>query len=144
MKQITKYQANDGSEWNDESKAIAREELIRIVDAAMAPLGSVPADVESGKGWLQHNLETVNVAKDRILDICREQGMSEYPAFKCRGRDCHPQSIIGRILSEVGGPLWNAWHRFGKIDTLGREHQQPYFAYTNGPDADHYCVESRA
>ena len=121
-----------------------RDALCAKVDAVMAPLGDVPQHVKDGKGWLQHNLETVNKAKDGILDLCRDAGLDDdFPAFRNKGRDCHPLSIIGRILNDRGGPLDKAWNRFCRIDTQGREHQQPFFAYTNGPLAEHVCVETR-
>lgn len=144
MKTITKYQSTDGSEWNIPQDAMARDSLHARVAAAMAPLGDVPQAVSDGKGWLQHNLETVLKAKDDILDICREEGFDKhFPAFKNRGRDCHSRSVIGRILDDNDGPLATAWARFGRIDEHGREHQQCYFAYTAGPDADHVCIETR-
>jgi hypothetical protein len=144
MKTITKYQSIDGSEWNDAMDALKRDYLCELVRSAMAPLGDTPQDVQNGKGWLQHDLETVNLAKDAILDICRAEGFAKnFTAFKSAGRECHSLSIIGRILDDCGGPLNEAWNRFARIDTQGREHQQPYFAYTNGPLLEHVCVESR-
>lgn len=145
MKTLTKYQANDGSEWDTAEEAQKRDELHAKVEAAMAPLGDVPEAVEKGKGWLQHDMETVNVAKDRILDICREEGFNKhFPAFNNPGRDCHPLSIIGRVLNDNGGPLDRAWSRFARIDEQGREHQQCYFAYTGGPESHHICIEDRS
>lgn len=144
MKTITKYQSLDGSEWTFPNKAAARDALCLKVDAAMLPLGDVPQGVKDGKGWLQHDLETVNQAKDAIMEICRAEGFAEhFPAFKHPGRECHPLSVIGRILDDNGGPLNKAWGRFGCIDAQGREHQQPFYAYTNGPLPEHVCVESR-
>lgn len=144
MKTITKYQSVDGSEWDNMDSAVKRDELCARVKAAMQPLGKVPEDVEAGKGWLQHNVEVVNQAKDAILDICREEGFADsYPVFKNPGRECHPFCIVGRILDDNGGPLSEAWSRFGRIDPQGREHQQGYYAYSNGPLPEHVCVESR-
>lgn len=145
MRAILKFKANDGSEWDDEAAAIKRDKLVEKVDAAMKPLGKVPEAVEDGKGWLQHNLEVVYKAKDDILDICREQGLHEhYPVFNEQGRKCHALSVIGRILDDYHDPLSKAWSRFARIDEKGREHQQCYFAYTNGPAKDHVCVEDRS
>lgn len=144
MKTITKYQSIDGSEWDDFLKASNRDDLCLRVNAAMMPLGDVPMAVQDGKGWLQHDLETVNEAKDAILDICRSEGFDKnFTAFRSKGRECHPLSIIGRILNDCGGPLDKAWGRFGRIDDQGREHQQCYFAYTNRPLPEHVCVEVR-
>lgn len=144
MRIITKYQSTDGSEWDDPAKASQRDALCSLVDAAMAPLGSVPKEVEDGKGWLQHDIEVVHQAMDDILEICRGEGYDKsFPVFKHRGRECHPRSVIGRILDDNGGPLARAWSRFNRIDEQGREHQQSYYAYTAGPRPEHVCVESR-
>lgn len=71
MKTITKFKANDGSEWNTEEDALRRDEMIAKVDAVMAPLGTTPKAVSDGEGWLQHNPDTVLKCKQGILDICR-------------------------------------------------------------------------
>lgn len=144
MKTITKYQANDGTEWTDPNKAAERDALCGKVDAAMAPLGDTPQAVKDGEGWLQHDLETVNQAKDAILEICRAEGFAKsFPVFGHKGREIHPRSSISRILDDFGGPLCTAWNRFGRIDEQGREFDQCYYAYTNGPRPEHVCVETR-
>lgn len=145
MKAVIKYQANDGSEWNTAEQAETRDKLHIQVEAIMAPLGQVPEAVRDGRGWLQHELETVLTAKDGILELCRSFGYDiNYPVFKNPGRECHALGIIGRILSDDGGPLGRAWSRFGRIDEQGREHQQPYYAYTAGPLPEHVCIEDRS
>jgi hypothetical protein len=144
METITKYRAKDGSEWGRAHEATKRDKLCDKIEKAMLPLGEVPKDVRNGKGWLQHELETVFKAKDAILEICREEGYQKhFKQFESKGRDCHPLSIIGRILNDFGGPLDIAWRRFARIDLIGREHEQCYYAYTNGPLPEHYCVEDR-
>jgi hypothetical protein len=144
MNKITKYKSTDGSEWDTEAVCVERDELCAQVNEAMAPLGDVPEGVNAGKGWLQHDPETVLQAKDAILEICREDKyLSSLPAFSGPGRACHPLSIIGRILDDCGGPLGTAWNRFCRIDSQGREHQQCYYAYTSGPARDHVCLEDR-
>ena len=144
METIIKYKTKDNREFSDKTEADNHEILIGKVEQVMKPLGTVPKDVRDGKGWLQHRIEIVNTAKDQILDLCREQGLDkQYSVFSNQGRECHPLSIIGRILSDIGGPISRAWARFGRIDELGREHQQQYYAYTNGPADYHVCIEDR-
>jgi hypothetical protein len=145
METITKYKTSDGAEFSDLDKATAREELIAKVDAVMAPLGTVPAAVSHGKGWVHHDLETVLKVKDDILDLCRAEGYNKtFVGFKDRGRDYHPFSIVGRVLDDMGGPLCTAWRRIQVIDSQGREHQQPYYAREEGrPDPGQVCIEDR-
>lgn len=138
----TKFVSTDGSEWDTEEAAIKRDNLVERVNQIMQPLGPIHPDVEDAKGWVQHDLEVVNTAKDEFLDLCRELKYNEdFPAFN--SRDSHPLSTIGRIISDLGGPLDTTWTRFCCIDVQGREHQKPYFAYFCGPYGDHYCVEDR-
>jgi hypothetical protein len=143
MEAVTKYKANDGSLWDSESAATERDELIKEVNAAMAPLGERNEAMSDGKGWVQHQLETVLRAKDAIIGIVRARKVIPEDVLQGRaGRAIHPFSIVGRYLDDRGGPLNSAWSRFMSIDEMGREHQQPYFA-KNGPDREHYCIETR-
>lgn len=144
MKTITKYKANDGTEWNDEASALKRDNLVAQVDAVMAPLGTVPKRVTDGEGWLQHDPEVVIAAKQGILDLCKPDFAKAFPQFNEPAEKVHPLSIIGRILDDApDDPRSRAWNRFCRIDPQGREHQQCYFAYTDGPAADHVCIEDR-
>ena len=138
MKTIVKFRADDGSEWAKPEDAEARDHLCAQVAVVMAPLGSTPKEVKDGKGWLQHNPETVLRVKDAFGVLCFEHGFN----FKGAGRDWHPFSIVGRVLSDTGGPLDDAWHRFQRIDADGREHEQPYYA-NSGPSPLHVCIEDR-
>ncbi len=147
MKKITKYQANDGSEWHSGAEAMERDKLIARVLVAMAPLGDTPQCVMEQKGYIQHDVAVVNNAKEAILQICRDQGMAEnFEVFNHHGSEVHPRSIVGRILNDLGGPLDEAWSRFARIDAQGREHDQPYFAYGAGKDEKRWnypCVLDR-
>lgn len=144
MEKITKYKTTDGTEFTELVKAEEHEQLLLQIDRVMAPLGDTPKEVKDGKGWVHHDLERVFDAREGILEICRARGYAKhYPAFNTHGKNTHPMSIIGRVLNDGGGPLDKAWGRFCRIDEQGREHQQPYYAYTGGPDASHVCIEDR-
>jgi hypothetical protein len=145
MKEILQYQTKDGRVFNTAEAARDHETLVARIEAIMAPLGDTHPDVKDGKGWVQHDLETVNRAKDQIIHIGKEKGL--FRAFdhiqRALGRELHPFSLAGRILDDHGGPLAHAWARFGRIDEQGREHQQPFYAYTNGPLPEHVLIEDR-
>lgn len=144
MQSVIKFKADDGSEWSTEVAALKRDRLCARINQAMRPLGPANPLMRAGKGWVQHDLETVNRCKDAIVEICLEEGLGKsFPVFNNKGRNIHPLSVAGRILDDYGGPLNEAWNRFCRIDPKGREHQQCYFAYTGGPDTNHYCVENR-
>ncbi len=124
---ITKFKADDGSEFDTIEAASKRDLLHYQCKEAMKPLREINV---SSRHFYQHDPEVVNQCKDRILDICRAEGFAKnFQVFNNAGRNCHPLSIIGRILNDNGGPLDVAWSRFGRIAPDGKEYDQPYFAY---------------
>jgi len=143
MRTILKYIANDNSEWDTPEKAETRDFLIERVNGIMAPLfvsDAVQRNLEANKGYWQHDLDAVYAAREGIMQICRERGYEgHYPCFKHHGREVHPLSVVGRILSETDEPLARAWNRFMRIDDQGREWQQCYLAYTATP-TDAVCL----
>jgi len=139
LRTITKYQANDGSEYNNAAAAYARDLLLVETETVMSQLGEIPEDVKSGKGWLQHKINNVNRCRKAILKLCIFYLPDYSDIFHGNpGRN----SYVGRILDDNGGPLCDAWNRLCCIDDHAREHQQQYFA-NNGPEPDHMCIESR-
>ena len=141
MNKVTRYQTRDGLEFPTGEAAAEHEQLLDDVEEAMSPLGDTPQAVKDGEGWVQHDPETVLAARDTVLDLARKHGVITY--IHKSGRECHPLSIVGRILSDHGGPLARAWGRVARIDPDGREHQQSYFAYEGAPEHYHRCVEDR-
>lgn len=141
MKTITKFVANDGSEWKSESGAIQRDALIIAVNEAMRPLEMSEAyrkAIEAGDGWYQHDLLSVHSAREAILALARPIYAQHYPAFNTHGSEVHPLSIIGRILDDGDrNPISDAWRRFANIDETGREFQQCYYAYGAGRGSSH-------
>lgn len=146
MTPIIVYQAKDGARFNTEHEAVERDSMADLVSDIMAPLGEVPEAVRNGKGWLQHNPETVLVAKEMLFNLFRDSGyFDSFPEIKkWNGREVHPSSFVGRIIDDGDeSPMTRAWHRLGFIDVFGREHQQPFYA-NNGPLPYHVCVEDRS
>jgi len=138
MQIVERYQAEDGTFFEDAALCVKHENLCRVVDLTMAPLGERLANAP---GWIQHAPEVVVQCRMDIMELCREQGLAKmFPVFL--NQDAHPMSAVGRILDDIGGPLRRAWGRFATIDEQGREHNQPYYAI-NGPAAEHVCIEDR-
>lgn len=129
MEAITKYKAIDGSEWRTEKEAMSREALFAEIESVMAPLaGSLAIAGFDSDQFYQHEAKTVIACRVAILALAAR----EFPTFDVfrhkPPEEVRPLSIAGRILDDCGGPLNRAWARFARIDDLGREWQQPYFA----------------
>ena len=135
MKAITLYQAVDGSNWQTEAEALARDSLCSHVDAAMALLKPRPKDsgFDNGKSFVQQESGQALAAKQRIVDLA--YAITDHAVFANIAEEIHPHSVAGRILSDIGGPLNTAWWRFACMDVRLREWGQPYFVNHPNPDA---------
>lgn len=143
MTTIQKYRARDGREFENHDKARNHEALLDAIDKVMLPLSPEPTGDQLRRGWVQHDLAKVIACKQGILDLAKLKFGKSFKAFHAPAKDVHPLSIVGRVLSDSDSPLNKPWSRFCRIDEQGREHQQCYYAYTNGPEREHVCVEDR-
>lgn len=144
MKRVDRYQADDGSIHLTVEAAVNRDELLKNLAAAMAPLGSRPEDALQN-GWVHHDTNKVREAKIAFLKLAR-------PIFKSfpeitkvideAPETVHAHSMVGRILDDYNDPHKDAWYRFRCIDKLGREHNQPYYS-SHDPHPRHVCIEDR-
>ena len=74
MKKITKYQAKDGREFNDELECIKHDAIIDEVTIIMAPLNPLPKKDEgcrfaNGGGYIQQDLQTVIKARKELCSL---------------------------------------------------------------------------
>lgn len=139
MKTITKYVANDGSEWNDPDKARKRDFLLdRIKEATSGLLKPRPKDpgchFANGGGYVQQEPAKVREYKLAVLRIAKDEFGETWPVDKWIAQvdDVHPLGGVARILSENSRPLDRAWWRICCIDPDGREWGQPYYANADG------------
>jgi hypothetical protein len=141
VKQITKYQANDGSEWDTEDGAIQRDQMIEEVDRIMEPLGKRP----TGHGeFVQRDLRTVTIITAALFEIADRDGVLKWwidGQRKAHGRTTrqlihytHPSWFL-RMLDGNHDPLERAYGRLCCIDKRGREWDQPYFANESDKEA---------
>jgi hypothetical protein len=119
----TKYVASDGSEWDDENRAIARDNLDNAVRAVEATLPEPPTD--SGVR-LAVDPDVFKRAKTEVVELCRIMFPNE-AIFQHDPMDIHPFSYAGRFLDDVGGPLRRVWYRF-MCYRDGWMYQQPFYA----------------
>lgn len=135
MKTVTKFQTDDGCEFNTIADAMNHEDKCREIAAIMAPLGTVK--IKDSNCYYQHDPATVIRCRVAILKMAARY--IDDPVFRHEPpEEVHPFSIAGRILDDVGGPLRDPWFRFMRIDDLGREWEQPYFV--SRPPEDAVCI----
>jgi hypothetical protein len=123
MKAVTVFVASDGSRWDSEAEAVARDVLDAAVRDVEQRLPTPPSD--SGER-IAVDPEVFRAAKTAVVELCR----AEYPneaVFQHDPMDIHPFSFAGRLLDDVGGPLRRIWWRF-MCYRDGWMYQQPYFA----------------
>lgn len=139
MKPKIMYEASDGKSFDTEAECVAYETgtllpCIRI--DALLPRRSLDAGQ-----YYQHNHDDVVSFRRCLWRLVQAKYAIGFPhwADKC-AEDIHPRSIVGRVLSDAGGPLNGLWYRLMCIDLdTAREYQQPYYA--NHPDEATQRVE---
>lgn len=126
--EFTKYRSSDGKLWDSEEAAIKRDALCDEIAVAMMPLGNQP-DLGHGK-WIQHTREDLFQARRNLWEIVKDHYGRSYPKWlEANADDVHPFSVVGRVLSDCGGPLDDAWGRLRRCNFENcREYDQAYYA----------------
>lgn len=143
MQAITKYKANDGSEWDEPEKAVRRDHLIADVDDVMVSLNPCPDDTNfaNGHGYVQQDAEQIAKVKANLFTIANQDGILKWWIDDQKARhgktddflinDTHA-SWYCRMLDGSHRPLERAYSRLCNIDDECREWGQQYFA--NNPE----------
>lgn len=131
MKQVTKYIANDGTQFDDFASAMERDSLITQVAEIMAPLPERPegdgCSFSNGGGYLQHDKETALQVRKQLLKLIATQVNHKWIQQTIDNVDTDP-SFVGRLVGETGfKALWQAWARFECMDKDWREYGQLYY-----------------
>jgi hypothetical protein len=137
MKPITKYLSEDGSEFKTEATCLKHEKLVAKIKEVMSVIPPAPKDKHckfaNGGGYIQHDKAKVEEAINGLMRLCWNdlekdwekwaKVIAEEGAFKYR------HSVLVRIMDEgIGGPVNDAFYRFGRFDDQYREWGQPYYA----------------
>jgi len=143
MKEITKYKAVDGTEFNSPQTCTEYEALIDTVKDIMSELPPLPENdgcsFVNGGGFIQHDLIILRHVKHSLLELMKKYIDHEWVQQTIDDDNVHP-SWVGRMVDD-NRPLRDAWHRIYCTDKLGREWGQPY--YVENPDrAKQFCINS--
>ena len=142
MEAITKFQANDGTEFYHSENCIKYELLIENVKTIMSKLKPIPdsCDFSNGSGYVQHEKEQLKTAKIALLEISKEYIDHKWIQQSIDDDSVH-LSYAGRLISEYSDlrPVYKAWNRLMCVDSQFREWGQPYFA-THPEEAKQVCL----
>lgn len=133
MKKISKFVANDGSEFTSQKKCERYEAHCKEVKAVMKKLGSVPklpnCGFANGGGYIQHDEATFMQVRTQILEIAKKFTDHKWIQETIdKGLEAH-SSYAARIIDEcTTRPLGAAWSRVQCVDKQFREWGQPYYA----------------
>jgi hypothetical protein len=135
MRTITKYQANDGSEWVKQDDCIKREQMIRDVDGAMSCLRDHPTE-RGWEGYILHDKEALVQCKAMLFKISNTEGIlkwwidgqkADHGKVDSDFLETHP-SWFCRMLDGGHSPLSSAYNRLQCIDDELREWNRPFYA----------------
>jgi hypothetical protein len=137
MKQVTKFQAEDGRLFDDEAECLSHEEQVIAVKALIEMVHPKGIDIDNGKGYIQLTPET----QQRLLNGYVALVDRHQPELSVKVRE-NPRGFIGRILGDSSSPLMHLYYTYCLIDKEGRLWDQPYFA--NNPErGTQVCVGVR-
>lgn len=132
MIEKTIYIADDNSRFADKNDCIHYEHLCAEVEAAMSLLKPRPNEgcaFENGSGYLQQHIQTCELVRKRILNICA----LEMPYWARIIQECanglRHISHASRIICDCDNQCFtSALNRLQCIDfTNGKEFGQPYY-----------------
>ncbi len=134
MRQVPRWEANDGSIWKYEKDAKARDSLIKSMswfDKLLPPAKDETCRFSTGHGFVQRNASVVKKAKEKLIMLTEKQ----IPEWFKTQREKHKtdftkvhSSWFLRMIEGNAPPLSHAWLRLGCIDDRYREWGQPYYA----------------
>lgn len=141
MKPITRFLADDGSEFGSEESCRSYESVCADIRAIMARLPAIPdlpsCEFANGAGYIQHDPMTAREAQNDLLRIAR-QIMPHKWFDETLANNAHP-SWAGRLISEMNNrALYSAWQRFMCMSADFKEYGQPYYA-THQDEAKNVC-----
>lgn len=134
MKTVTKYQADDGTEFSSEAKALAHEALCTEIAGIVSALPELPKDdgsrFVSGHGYIQHDPAVFWTVRENLLKIAKRFTDLQWIDQAIEDRvGVHPSWPTRAINECCPEPLSEAWYRIYCTDAVTlREYGQPFYA----------------
>jgi len=132
MKKITKYVANDSTEFNTIEDCTAYESECLAIESVIMRLPEIPdipgCGFANGAGYIQHNEALFTSVRKQLLELAKHHTSHKWIQESIDDPKIHP-SYAGRIIDDFSfRPLVKAWHRIMCTDKHYREWGQPYYA----------------
>lgn len=131
MKEITKWKADDGCEFSDETSCAAYDQLCETVVKVMAAFPPLPkndgCDFAYGGGFMQLSEAVVTTVRGKLFDIIATR-INRRSIEGFRDIKVSPAFVAKFIDGKNNRPLYAAWQRLSCIDSRWREWGQPYYA----------------
>jgi hypothetical protein len=127
VKAITKFQALDGTEFDDKDKCCDYENLCQeISDLTVSWRG----ETIRGEGFVQQDKAIVLRVQRAMVDIFERFHWKDARTEWAREADIPAgMSLIGRYVDDAGfGPERRVWGRIQRLDNKFREYEQPFYA----------------
>lgn len=127
QEQVTEYVASDGARFRDPQQCESYERELSMVQPIMNRLPK--GDLNAGQ-YRQHDKEFLLQIKRDLWALVLTRYGKDFPEWLGHDADSiHPLSGVGRVMSDIGGPIAEAWGWLAYFNfDLGREYQQPYYA----------------
>lgn len=129
MKEITKYVADDGTEFSTWQDCSAHESLCIEIANIMSVLDWAKLESEE---YIQHDENIFLGVRRQLLYVAKRFTTMPWIQESIDDPTVHP-SWAGRIIDDLNKPLNHAWFRIMCVDSQHREWQQPYYA-SNTPE----------
>ncbi len=134
MKQVIRWQSEDGAIWRYKREAVARDSLIKSVawfEKLLPPVKDTACKFANGGGFVQRDASVVEEAKERLLGLTERKIKwwfdEQREKFNTDFKNVDPSWFL-RMLEGSAPPIERAWSRLMCIDKQYREWGQPYYA----------------
>lgn len=132
MRRISKYLADDGTEFKDPAKCRDHEKLLCRLTRIEAIIGPRPKDIKylNGHGYLAHSPKNLKRFKAALYAEALPF-ISHLPLIGPSNVDLICSiGIVGRWICDCcPQPIYDLWYRLMCLDDRNREWGQPYFAF---------------
>jgi hypothetical protein len=137
VKQITKFQADDGTEFRTPNEAMAHDALCVEVAALVAKLHARPDDgcnFSNGHGFIRQDKDAVLAVQRGLVAIARRYFGSDeiyerHFRYSEEAEKPTGHTFVGRLIDDgCPAPVTRAWQRLMCIGEDFREWGQPYYA----------------